>query len=330
MNASPSLTSSEYRQIANGAWQKRAPSGLWLFCSKDEALASVEAPSLASLASPSPSSEILSLASEIKGDLAEGYVRRIYEISELNLALLFSQSAGNKKIKPAHFAGTFTQLTVAPLDLEGDTISEYGIRAAAELRGCDKSCYFLSHGALRALNREIPEGRKGLGAVDPGGACYVNMFQISGAIRAARKGDNKRLFLSRRNLWRLTTWGDLSVLPVEILRAIFDGIEERGEDSVLAYTNAWRSSSSASPEARDYLRGRAQASVSDVGEALEAIRSGWSAFFPDEESLEIAPMLRAEGHKVKPCTATPQTRHGCSDCLLCDGSAAALITAHKH
>lgn len=314
--------SPEYRQIKNGSFQRRAPSGLWIFCTRNEALSA--------LASPSPSLEILSLASEIKGDLAKGFVKRIYEIPSKGVALVFSQSAGNQKIKPAHFGGTFTQMTVAPLDLEEDTVSEYGPRAAAEVAACDRSCYFLSRGALRALGREIPEGRKGLRATDPGGTCYVNMFQVSAAIRAARKGDNKRLYLSKRNLWRLTTWGDLSVLPVEILKALFGGIEARGEDSVLAYTNAWRESSSASPQGREYLRGRAQASVSDAGEALEAIRSGWSVFFPDEESLSLAPQLRAEGLKVKPCTATPQTRHGCSDCLLCDGSATALITAHKH
>ena len=326
--------SPEYRQLKNGSFQIKRPGGSWLFCSRNEALsalASAPAPSLASPLAPlpSPSPEVLSLAEEIRDDLAEGFVKRIYELRSLSLALIFSQSNGNKKIKPTHFGGTFTQLTVAPLDLEEDKVSEYGPRAAAELRGCDRSCYFLSRGALRALGREIPEGRKGLAAVDPGGTCYVNMFTVSAAIRAARKGDNKRLYLSRCNLWRLTTWGDLSVLPVEILRALFGGIEERG-DSVLAYTNAWRSSSSASPEAREYLRGKAQASVSDVGEALEAIRSGWSAFFPDKASLSLAPSLRAEGLKVKPCTATPKTRHGCSDCLLCDGSAAALITAHKH
>lgn len=326
MNAIP-FSPDSYRQISTGAFQRRAPSGMWLFCSREEALSALaSAPAPPPLASP----EILSLASEIREDLSEGFVRRIYEIPSLSLALIFSQSAGNKKIKPSHFPGTFTQLTIAPLNLEEDKVSEYGPRAAAELRGCDRSCYFLSRGALRALGREIPEGRKGLAATDPGGTCYVNMFTVSAAIRAARKGDNKRLYLSRRNLWRLTTWGDLSVLPVEILKALFGGIEARGEDSVLAYTNAWRPSSSASPEAREYLRGRAQASVSDAGEALEAIRNGWSAFFPDEESLDLAPSLRSEGLKVKPCTATTQTRHGCSDCLLCDGSAAALITAHKH
>ena len=329
MNAIP-FSSTSYRQISTGAFQRRAPSGMWFFCSKDEAISALASSPAPQITSPLASPEILKVASEISSDLSEGFVKRIYEIPSLSLALIFSQSAGNQKIKPAHFAGTFTQLTIAPLDLEEEQVEEYGPRAAAELRGCDKSCYFLSRGALRALGREIPEGRKGLAATDPGGTCYVNMFTVSAAIRAARKGDNKRLFLSRRNLWRLTTWGDLSVLPVEILRALFSGIEARGEDSVLAYTNAWRPSSSASPEAREYLRGRAQASVSDAGEALEAIRSGWSAFFPDESSLSLAPSLRAEGLKVKPCTATPQTRHGCSDCLLCDGSAAALITAHKH
>ena len=315
------IPSPEYRQISNGSFQRKAPSGLWIFCTREEATAS-----LASLASP----EILSLASEISSDLAEGFVKRIYEIPSLSLALVFSQSNGNKKIKPAHFGGTFTQMTIAPLDLEEDKVEEYGPRAAAEIAACDRSCYFLSRGALRAFGREIPEARKGLRAVDPGGQCYVNMFQISAAIRAARKGDNKKLFLSRRNLWRLTTWGDLSVLPVEVIEALFSGIEARGEDSVLAYTNAWRSTSSASPEAREYLRGRAQASVSDAGEALEAIRHGWSVFYPDEESLSLAPALRKEGLKVKPCTATTATRHGCSDCLLCDGASATLITAHKH
>jgi hypothetical protein len=313
------MNASFYRQIRNGSWQTRSPFGGWIFC---------QAP-----ASPSASlasAEILSLASEISEDIGEGFVKRIYELRSLNIALVFSQSAGNEKIKPSHFGGTFTQLTIAPLSLEEDKVEEYGPRAAAETVACDRSCYFLSRGALRAFGREIPEARKGLRAVDPGGQCYVNMFTVSAAIRAARKGDNKKLFLSRRNLWRLTTWGDLSVLPVEVLRALFGGIEARGGDSVLAYTNAWREDSSASPEAREYLKGRAQASVSDAGEALEAIRSGWSVFFPDETSLSLAPQLRAEGHKVKPCTATPQTRHGCSDCLLCDGSKAALITAHKH
>ena len=198
MNAIPSP---EYRQISTGAFQRKAPSGLWIFCTRNEALSA-----LASVEAPSPSPEILSLASEIKGDLSEGYVKRIYELPSLKIALIFSQSAGNKKIKPAHFGGTFTQMTVAPLDLEEDTVSEYGPRAAAEIAACDRSCYFLSRGALRAFGREIPEARKGLRASDPGGQCYVNMFQVSAAIRAARKGDNKRLYLSKRNLWRLTTW----------------------------------------------------------------------------------------------------------------------------
>lgn len=338
MNAIPS-PSSEYRQISNGSFQRKAPSGMWFFCSKDEALsalASASAPQIASpLASASASAEILSLASEISSDISLGEVRKVYQIPSLSLALVFSDSVANRKIDPNDWiyqkrGRRFISLSIAPLEDLESPFKGAGARSRAEIVACDRSCHYLSHGAIAHHGRSLPTSRKGKSIAQGGSQCYVAWNQIRAPINSAKRDPSRvpYLPLGRETLWRLTSWGDLSVLPYEIVDALISGIEARGGwgsrdegDQVLSYSNAWREGSSASPEVRERLRRRAMASVSTIIEFAEATEAGWAPFYSDNEGEEHKPLdlFKLHGHKIVPCMATTDNDKSCARCLVCNG-----------
>lgn len=320
-----SLAFSEYRQISTGAFQRRAPSGLWFFCTREEALASP------SLASP----EIRSLASEISSDISFGEVRKVYQAPSLKIALVFSDSVANRKIDPNEWiyqrrGRRFISLAIAPLEDLESPFKGAGARARAEIAACDRSCHYLSHGALKHFGRDLPSSRKGKSIAEEGSACYVNWTQIRVPINSAKRDPARVPYLSlgRETLWRLTSWGDMSVLPYEIIDALIGGIEARGGwgsrdrgDQVLSYSNAWRADSSASSEVRERLKRRAMASVSTIIEYAEAIDLGWEPFYSDAEGQDHKPLdlFKLHGRKVVPCMATADNENSCARCLVCNG-----------
>jgi len=327
MNAIPS-PSAEYRQISTGAFQRRSPSGMWIFCSKEEALSA--------LASPSPSAEILKSASEILEDLAFGEIRKVYTLPSKGLALVFSDSVGNRKIDPNEWiyqrrGRRFLSLAIAPLEDLESPFKGAGARARAEIVACDRSCHYLSHGAIAHFGRELPSSRKGKSISQGGSQCYVAWNQIRAPINSAKKDPSKVPYISlgRETLWRLTSWGDLSVLPYEIVEALISGIEARGGwesrdegDQVLSYSNAWRAESSASPSVRERLKRRAMASVSTIIEYAEAIDLGWEPFYSDTEGEEHKPLdlFKIYERKIIPCLATADNENSCSVCRVCSGN----------
>lgn len=278
-------------------------------------------------------------------DIRAGFVRRAYLLPESGLALVFFSATGNEKIKadrwiyPDYTRRGFLSATVAPIEDDGSPLRGVGARARAEILACDKSCYWLSKNALAHHGRTMPEGRKGKAAVEPGAQCYVKWNQIRQGLEAA-KGD-KVFRLAPQTMWRLTNWGDLSVLPHSFLSELIQGIAERGGwssrkkgDQVLAYTNAWREDSSASPEVRELLKGRAMASCSSLVEYAQALSQGWSPFLSDNgedpEPVSIAD-LRAENlaqgvsPRAVPCKGKPGGIVTCSVCRVCDGTQAPVL-----
>ena len=331
MNAIPSPF---YKQARNGAWQKRSPFGGWIFCQAPaSASASASAP-LAPLASLA-SAEILSLASEISEDLSEGMVRKVYPLPSLKIALVFSDSVGNAKIDPNQWiyqkrGRRFLSLAIAPLEVEDSPFKGAGARARAEIAACDRSCHYLSHGAIKHFGRPLPASRKGKSIAQGGSQCYVAWNQIRAPINSAKRDPSRVPYLSlgRETLWRLTSWGDLSVLPFPIVDALIGGIEARGGwgdrdrgDQVLSYSNAWRPDSSASPEVRERLKRRAMASVSTIVEYAQALEAGWEPFYSDAEGQDHKPLdlFKLHGRKIIPCLATAQNEKSCAACRVCSG-----------
>jgi len=320
------MNASFYRKISNGTWQKRSPFGGWIFCTKQEALS-------ASLASPS--AEILSLASEISEDIGEGMVRKVYPLPSLKIALVFSDGVGNQKINPNEWiyqkrGRRFISLAIAPLEADDSPFKGAGARARAEILACDKSCHYISHSALKHFGREVPSSREGKSIAAGGSQCYVAWNQIRAPINSAKKDPSRVPYLSlgKETLWRLTSWGDLSVLPYEIVEALISGIEARGGwgdrdrgDQVLSYSNAWRKDSSASPLVRERLKRRAMASVSTIVEYAQAIEKGWEPFYSDTEGEEHKPLnlFKLHGRKIIPCLATAQNDNSCAACRVCSG-----------
>jgi len=321
------MNASFYRKISNGTWQKRSPFGGWIFCQAPASLAS-----LASLASP----EILKVASEISEDISEGEVRKVYQIPSLKIALVFSDGMGNKKIDPSAWVyqkrgRRFLSLAIAPLEVEDSPFKGAGARARAEIVACDRSCHYLSHGAIAHFGRDLPSSRKGKSIAVGGSQCYVAWNQIRAPINSAKKDPSRvpYLPLGKETLWRLTSWGDLSVLPFPIVDALIGGIEARGGwgdrdrgDQVLSYTNAWREESSASSEVRERLKRRAMASVSTIIEYAQAIDLGWEPFYSDTEGQDHKPLdlFKLHGRKIVPCTATASNDNSCARCLVCNGN----------
>ena len=185
----------------------------------------------------------------------------------------------------------------------------------------------------------MPSARQGKAAASSGAQCYVDFKNIRQAIRGARS--EKALQLKSETMWRLTSWGDLSVLPASFLSELLQGIAERGGwssrgkgDQVLAYTNAWRADSSASPEVRELLRGRAMASCSSLVEYSQALSEGWTPFLSDNgedpEPLTVQALLSESRAlslpaRVVPCKGKPGGIVTCSVCRVCDGAQAPVL-----
>lgn len=286
----------------------------------------------------------------ILADIRAGFLRKAYILPEQGLAVVFSDATGNRKIDAQRWiyrSGRgkrgFISASIAPLETESSPYLGKGARARAEIAACDRSCYWLSSEALAHHGRVMPSARQGKAAASSGAQCYVDFKNIRQAIRGARS--EKALQLKSETMWRLTSWGDLSVLPASFLSELLQGIAERGGwssrgkgDQVLAYTNAWRADSSASPEVRELLRGKAMASCSSLVEYAQALSAGWSPFFGDAgedlEPVSIADLKaenRAQGvsPRAVPCKGDTKGEVSCSICRVCDGAQApVLIEAH--
>ena len=278
-------------------------------------------------------------------DIRAGFVRRAYLLPEQGLALVFFSATGNEKIKadrwiyPDYTRRGFLSATVAPIEDDGSPLRGVGARARAEILACDKSCYWLSKNALAHHGRTMPEGRKGKAATEPGAQCYVKWHQIRQGLEAAK--EDKVFRLAPQTMWRLTNWGDLSVLPHSFLSELIQALSERGGwssrkkgDQVLAYTNAWRAESSASPEVRELLRGRAMASCSSLVEYSQALSEGWTPFLSDNgedpEPLTVQALLSESRAlslpaRVVPCKGKPGGIVTCSVCRVCDGAQAPVL-----
>ena len=305
----------------------------WLIAQAEKAQAQAQAQAQAE---PLPS---------ILADIREGFVRRAYILPERGLALVFFNARDNGKIMADRWIYQdytrrgFLSATVVPIEEDGSPLRGKGARARAEILACDKSCYWLSKNALAHFGRTMPEGRRGKAAVEPGAQCYVRWNQIRQGLNAAR--EDKVFRLAPLTLWRLTNWGDLSVLPAPFLSELIQGIAERGGwsgrdrgDQVLAYTNAWREDSSASPEVRELLKGRAMASCSSLVEYAQALSQGWSPFLSDNgedpEPLTVQSLLSESRAlslpaRVIPCKGKPGGEVTCSVCRVCDGAQAPVL-----
>lgn len=337
-----SIPQPEARQLKNGSFQLRWPGGSWRFCREEHARPFLPFnygykpfPSPQQRAEERKKEAIASLASEISSDLAFGEVRKVYQIPSQGLALVFSDSVGNGKIDPNEWiyqrrGRRFISLAIAPLEADEDPFKGAGARARAEIVACDRSCHYLSHGAIAHHGRTLPASRQGKNIAQGGSQCYVAWNQIRAPINSAKRDPSRvpYLPLGRETLWRLTSWGDLSVLPFPIVDALLSGIEARGGwgsrdegDQVLSYSNAWREGSSASPLVRERLKRRAMASVSTIIEFAEAIERGWEPFYSDNEGEDHKPLdlFKLHGRKVIPCLATAQNDLSCAKCRVCRG-----------
>ena len=281
----------------------------------------------------------------ILADIREGFVRRAYLLPEQGLALVFFSATDNGKICADRWVYQdytrrgFLSATVVPIEEDVSPLRGVGARARAEILACDRSCYWLSKNALAHFGRTMPAGRKGKAAVEPGARCYVAWNQIRQGLNAARKDEIFRL--APLTMWRLTNWGDLSVLPAPFLSELIQGLTERGGwsgrdrgDQVLAYTNAWRADSSASPEVRELLRGKAMASCSSLVEYAQALSLGWTPFLSDNgedpEPLTVQALLSESRAlslpaRVVPCKGKPGGEVTCSVCRVCDGAQAPVL-----
>ena len=340
MNAIPQPKA---RQLKNGAWQLLWPGGSWRFCKEEDArpflpfdYGYTPFPSPQELAEKKRKEAIAKVASEISSDISFGEVRKVYQIPSRGLALVFSDSVGNGKIDPNEWiyqkrGRRFLSLAIAPLEVDESPFKGAGARARAEIVACDRSCHYLSHGAIAHFGRDLPASRKGKSISQGGSQCYVAWNQIRAPINSAKRDPAKVPYLSlgRETLWRLTSWGDLSVLPLPIIDTLIGGIEARGGwgsrdegDQVLSYSNAWRAESSASSEVRERLKRRAMASVSTIIEYAQAIEAGWEPFYSDAEGEEHRPLdlFKIYENKIIPCLATAQNENSCATCRVCSGN----------
>ena len=281
----------------------------------------------------------------ILDDIRSGFVRRAYLLPESGLALVFFDATGNEKIKADRWIYQdytrrgFLSATVVPIEDDGSPLRGKGAKARAEILACDKSCYWLSKNALAHFGRTMPTGRKGKAATEPGAQCYVAWNNIRQGLDAAK--EDKIFRLAPLTLWRLTNWGDLSVLPASFLSELIQALTERGGwagrsqgDQILAYTNAWRADSSASDEVRELLRGRAMASCSSLVEYAQALSAGWTPFLSDNgedpEPLTVQALLSESRAlslpaRVVPCKGKPGGEVTCSVCRVCDGAQAPVL-----
>ena len=182
---------------------------------------------------------------------------------------------------------------------------------------------------------KITETRSVCGACPAESWCYVDRSLLSNIIRAYQSGSYSRrpeglydaLDFSPYESVRYGAFGNLSALPVDTLKAMFDAADRAKKDWT-AYEQHWKI---LSPTKEELLKSRAMASVSTIADAVEAYRRGWT-FYLASLQPEADMLLLKKEYNVPTirCPHDVNKRVRCSTCLLCNGMTKPGIVALLH